>query len=249
MTVLLRFDNVTLDFPLMNANAQSLKWLLSAGIVGGDRRPHMKVVRALNGVSFEMRDGERIGLIGHNGAGKSTLLRAASGIYTPTQGSVTRVGRVSPLLDFGTGFEMELTGLENIELRSLILGMTKKEVEAKRQEIAEFSGLGDFLYQPVRTYSAGMFIRLAFAIATSIEPEILILDEVVGAGDADFVDKANQRMRQMVKRGRALILASHSIGALHEFCDRVIWLERGSVIADGPTESVCAMYMGRSMAA
>jgi ABC-type polysaccharide/polyol phosphate transport system ATPase subunit len=209
----------------------------------------MKRVRALDRVSFEMRDGERIGLIGHNGAGKSTLLRVASGIYSPTQGAVTQNGRVSPLLDFGTGFEMELTGLENIELRSLILGMTPKEVASKQQEIAEFSGLGEFLFQPVRTYSAGMFIRLAFAIATSIEPEILILDEVVGAGDADFVNKANQRMRDMVKRGRALILASHSIGALHEFCDRVIWIERGVIVADGPTEAVCGMYMRRSLAA
>jgi ABC-type polysaccharide/polyol phosphate transport system ATPase subunit len=249
MTVLLRFENVTVDFPLMNSNAQSLKWILTAGLVGGDRQPSQKLVRALNGVSFEMREGERIGLIGHNGAGKSTLLRAACGIYAPTNGRVLRMGRVSPLLDFGTGFEMELTGLENIELRSLILGMSLKQIAERRDEIAKFSGLGEFLYQPVRTYSAGMFVRLAFAIATSIEPELLILDEVMGAGDADFAERANQRMRAMVKRGRALILASHSIPALHEFCDRVIWLERGSIIADGPTAAVCDMYLGRALAA
>lgn len=249
MSVVIRFDDVSVEFPLINANAQSLKWLLSSALVGGNRRASANVVRALDNVSFEMRDGERIGLIGHNGAGKSTLLRTACGIYAPTEGKVARVGRVSPLLDFGTGFEMELTGLENIDLRSLILGMTPKQIAQKRQEIAEFSGLGEFLFQPVRTYSAGMFIRLAFAIATSIEPEILILDEVVGAGDADFIDKANQRMRDMVKRGRALMLASHSIAALHEFCDRVIWMERGAIVADGPTETVCAMYLGRSMAA
>lgn len=248
MTVL-RFDDVSVSFPIQNAHAQSLKWLLTGGLVGGDRNPTMKVVRALKNVSFEMKEGERIGLIGHNGAGKSTLLRTASGIYAPTRGRVTSVGRVSPLLDFGTGFEMELTGFENIELRALILGMTPRQIAAKRQEIAEFSGLGDFLFQPVRTYSAGMFVRLAFAIATAIEPELLILDEVVGAGDADFADRASQRMREMVRRGRALILASHSVAALHEFCDRVIWLQRGVIVADGPTDVVCDLYLGHAVAA
>jgi ABC-type polysaccharide/polyol phosphate transport system ATPase subunit len=173
------------------------------------------------------------------------LLRAASGIYAPSEGTVERFGRVSPLLDFGTGFEMELTGRENIDLRSLILGSTPKEISERRDEIAEFTGLGDFLDQPVRTYSAGMFVRLAFAIATSINPDILILDEVVGAGDAEFFQRVHERMKQMVKRGRSLILASHSIAALHEFCDRVILIERGRIVMDGDTKTVCDLYMRR----
>lgn len=244
MTTVLSFDQVCVDFPLEPPDSHSIKRLLNLTMLGGGKSER-SYVRALNHLTFELKDGERLGLIGLNGAGKSTLLRVASGIYAPTSGKVERFGRVSPLLDFGTGFEMELTGRENIYLRSLILGSTVKEIRERRDEIGEFSGLGDFLDQPVRTYSAGMFVRLAFAIATSISPDILILDEVVGAGDAEFMERASERMRQMVQRGRSLILASHSITSLHEFCDRVILLDRGRMVMDGDTATVCDTYVRR----
>ncbi|MGD9967838.1 MAG: ABC transporter ATP-binding protein [Hyphomonadaceae bacterium] len=245
MSTVLRFDHVCIDFPLSPPDSHSVKHLLNLLLSGASRSKEERSFRALNHISFELRDGERLGLLGRNGAGKSTLLRAASGIYAPSEGKVERFGRASPLLDFGTGFEMELTGRENIELRSLILGSTPKEISERRDEIAEFTGLGDFLDQPVRTYSAGMFVRLAFAIATSINPDILILDEVVGAGDAEFIHRANERMKKMVKRGRSLILASHSIAALHELCDRVILIDRGRIVMDGETASVCDLYIRR----
>jgi len=249
MTSVLRFSEVCVDFALEPRDSRSLKRFMNQLVLGAGKKVRAPSVRALNHVSFELKEGERLGLLGPNGAGKSTLLRVASGIYAPTAGEVSCSGRVSPLLDFGTGFEMEMTGRENIYLRSLILGSSAKEVRARQDEIAEFAGLGDFLDEPVRTYSAGMFVRLAFAIATSISPDILILDEVVGAGDAEFINRANERMRQLASRGRSLMLASHSIGALHEFCDRVIWLDRGRVVMDGDTALVCETYMRRYAAA
>jgi ABC-type polysaccharide/polyol phosphate transport system ATPase subunit len=249
MSTVLRFDGVCLDFSLDAPDGHSLKRWISSFVLGQGGAARRPFVRALNQVSFKLEDGERLGLLGPNGAGKSTLLRVASGIYSPSEGVVERHGRMSPLLDFGTGFEMELTGRENIYLRSLILGSTPKEIRKQQDEIAEFSGLGDFLDQPVRTYSAGMFIRLAFAIATSISPDVLILDEVVGAGDAEFIERANERMRQMVSRGRSLMLASHSIAALTDLCDRVIWLDRGRIVMDGKPDAVCDLYLRRVAAA
>ncbi len=208
------------------------------------------VVEALRGVSLEVKAGERVGLIGHNGAGKSTLLKVMAGIYPPTSGRARTVGRVCPLFEFATGFEYNRSGWENIRIRAMLLGMPPNEIEAKLPEIADFSELGKFLDYPVRTYSTGMFVRLAFAVSTSVNPEILLLDEVMGAGDLAFTEKANVRMREFMDQGKILVFSSHSLDLLAEYCNRTVWMDHGRVIEDGPTTSVVNAYkdhaLGRS---
>jgi lipopolysaccharide transport system ATP-binding protein len=165
-----------------------------------------------------------------------------AGIYPPTAGSVERRGHVCPMFEFATGFEMNQSGWDNIRVRGLLLGMSPKEIESKLQEIGEFTELGEFLSYPVRTYSTGMFIRLAFAVSTSINPEILLLDEVMGAGDIRFAEKARKRMFEFMDQGKILVFSSHNADLLGTFCKRTIWLNKGRVVADGPTAEVTAMY-------
>jgi ABC-type polysaccharide/polyol phosphate transport system ATPase subunit len=200
-------------------------------------------VDALKDIDLTIRRGERVGLIGHNGAGKSTLLKVIGGIYPPTTGTVSVVGHVCPMFEFATGFEMEQTGWENIRIRGMLLGMSAEELNRKISEIAAFSELGESLDHPVRTYSTGMFIRLAFAVSTSVEPEILLLDEVIGAGDASFSDKAARRLREFVKQGQILVLASHNLQLLEEFCERTLWVDHGVLRADGKTPEVTQEYL------
>jgi lipopolysaccharide transport system ATP-binding protein len=200
-------------------------------------------VHALQNVNIEIRGGERVGLIGLNGAGKSTLLKVMARIYPPHAGRAVIEGHVCPMFDFATGFEMDLSGWDNIRVRGLLLGMQNDEIEGKLPEIGEFTGLGEFLDHPVRTYSTGMFVRLAFAVSTSVKPEILLLDEVIGAGDAAFADKAKNRMRSFMEQGKMLVLSSHNLSLLSEFCNRTIWLERGHVKADGSTPDVVDAYL------
>lgn len=199
-------------------------------------------VDALKHITLDIHQGERVGLIGLNGAGKSTLLKVLAGIYPPTAGTVERRGHVCPMFEFATGFEMNQSGWDNIRIRGLLLGMSPKEIEAKLPEIAEFTELGEFLSYPVRTYSTGMFIRLAFAVSTSINPEILLLDEVMGAGDIRFAEKAKKRMVEFMEQGKILVFSSHSFDLLGTFCERTIWLNKGEIVADGPTAEVTAMY-------
>ncbi len=199
-------------------------------------------VHALKDFNFEIKDGERVSIIGHNGAGKSTFLKLVSGIYPPTSGNLTVNGRISSMFELATGFEMEQSGWDNIYLRGLMLGETPKEIKSKMKEIAEFSELGDFLNMPVKYYSSGMFVRLAFSISTAIKPDILLLDEVLSAGDAAFVDKAQKRMKEMMSKAKIIILVTHDMTSAQKICNRCIWLERGEIRMDGDPKKVVEAY-------
>lgn len=227
------------------ADGHTLKGFL-ASLRNRASRPS-NVIEALKSVTLEIRAGERVGLIGHNGAGKSTLLKVMAGIYPPTSGSAKTVGHVCPLFEFATGFEYNRSGWENIRIRAMLLGMSPDEIEEKLPEIAEFSGLGNFLDYPTRTYSSGMFVRLAFAVSTSVNPEILLLDEVMGAGDLAFTEKANVRMREFMAQGKILVFSSHSLDLLADYCNRTVWLDHGIVIDDGPTAEVVARYKSHAL--
>jgi ABC-type polysaccharide/polyol phosphate transport system ATPase subunit len=199
-------------------------------------------VHALSNVSLQVAEGERLGVIGHNGAGKSTLLKLLAGIYPPTVGSRTVNGRISSLFDITLGFEADASGWENIYFRSYLQGETPQSIKGKVQEIADFSELGEFLDMPVRYYSAGMMIRLAFAVATAIEPEILIVDEVLAVGDLAFQQKATNRIRAMMAQARLMVIVSHDLDRLKQLCSRVIWMDHGSVKMDGPPVDVVTAY-------
>jgi lipopolysaccharide transport system ATP-binding protein len=206
------------------------------------RRTVRRTIHALRGVSLTIREGERVGIIGPNGAGKSTLLKVMARIYPPIGGEVKVEGRVCPLFEFVTGFEMEASGWDNIRTRALLLGMSPREVERKIEEIGRFTGLEEFLDFPVRCYSSGMLLRLAFAASTAVDPEILLLDEVMAAGDAAFIERARARINGVMERASIVVFASHSLNLLPEFCGRTIWLDCGRVAADGPTKEVVEAY-------
>jgi ABC-type polysaccharide/polyol phosphate transport system ATPase subunit len=199
-------------------------------------------VRALDNVSLTINHGDQLGLIGHNGAGKSTLLRVLAGIYEPSLGALTIDGYVSPLFDVSPGLDLDDTGYENIVTCALLLGMSRDEIERKMPEIVAFTELSDYLALPARTYSSGMLVRLGFAIATAIDPEILLLDEGLGAGDARFATRAAKRVEAMIERSSIMVLASHSDDLIRQMCNRVILLDHGRVLADGPTTDVLEMY-------
>ncbi|MEX3010165.1 ABC transporter ATP-binding protein [Hoeflea sp. TYP-13] len=238
-------QNIYIDYPLDPVDGASLKQsLLNALDRNKGRRKNY--FRALDNISLKIQGGERVGLIGLNGAGKSTLLRVMSRIFQPTSGFARIDGRVSPLLDMATGFELHHTGVENIRTRLMFLGESQKSIEGKIDEIAKFSELGDFLHQTARTYSTGMFMRLAFATSTAIRPDILIADEIIGTGDAQFSDKAEARIAKLLSEGKITIISSHSMGIIRKFCNRVIWLHHGKIISDGPTEVVINEYENRA---
>lgn len=196
----------------------------------------------LQDVSFEIGSGEIVGLVGRNGAGKTTLLKILSQITTPTSGEARIWGRVGALLGAGTGFHHELTGHENIFLRGAILGMNRREVTEKYRSIVEFSGIEDFLYTPVKHYSAGMLARLAFSVDVHLEPEILLLDEVFAVGDSEFRPKSMQKMTKLIRSGCTVILVNHSTEAIKNVCTRAMWLDRGRIVADGPVDEVTQLY-------
>ena len=214
------------------------------GLVGGNIQTTRKVpvIEALKDITLSLEHGARVGLVGHNGAGKSTLLRLLSGIYEPTRGLAEVRGRVAPVFDLGVGMDPEVSGLENIVVRGLFLGMTRKQMEERVDDIAEFTELGDFLHMPLRTYSTGMRIRLALGVVTSIDPEILLLDEGIGAVDADFMDKSKRRLRELVDRAGLLVFASHSNEFLRELCDTAIWMQNGQIHRQGEIEGIIAEY-------
>ncbi|WP_026527613.1 ABC transporter ATP-binding protein [Butyrivibrio sp. VCD2006] len=204
-------------------------------------------VHALNNVSFSLEDGDRLAIIGHNGAGKSTLLKLISGIYPPTSGNLIVEGNISSMFELATGFEMEQSGWNNIRLRGLMLGLKPSEIESKMDEIAEFSELGNYLNMPVKYYSSGMFVRLAFSISTSIEPDILLLDEIIAAGDAAFLEKANARLHNMVNTSKIMILVTHSMQSAVDMCNKCIWMEAGKIIDSGSPEEITKRYIEDSM--
>lgn len=199
---------------------------------------------ALKKISFEIEKGEIVGIIGHNGAGKSTLLKVISGILKPTTGTVEIGGNIVPLLELGSGFDMNLTGRENIFLNGAILGYSKEFLNEKYDDIVEFSELGKFIDMPIRNYSSGMLSRLAFSVATVVNPEILIVDEILAVGDEDFQRKSRARMLDLMSGGTTVLFVSHSIDQIREMCNRVIWLEHGEIKAIGPAQTVCDMYQG-----
>jgi ABC-2 type transport system ATP-binding protein/lipopolysaccharide transport system ATP-binding protein len=239
-------ESVSVDFPIYNINARSLKKqfirLTTGGALNNDETHKCVTVKALDNISLQLEHGDRVGLIGHNGAGKSTLLRVLAQIYEPTSGHIHFDGKVSPLLDVMLGINQESSGYENIILRGLLLGLTRKEIMSKAKQIAEFTELGDYLSMPVRTYSSGMQLRLAFGVATSINPEILLLDEVVGTGDAAFMVKAEQRFNELIAQSSIVILASHSNDVIKRTCNKVILLEAGKVKYFGSVDEAFSLY-------
>jgi ABC-type polysaccharide/polyol phosphate transport system ATPase subunit len=238
----LRLRGVGMTFDGQTGADDGLKAWLTRRFIKDAQNPRTYHVEALKDINLDINHGERVGLIGLNGAGKSTLLKVLAGIYPPTAGRVERSGHVCPMFEFATGFEMNQSGWDNIRIRGLLLGMSPDQIEAKLHEIGEFTELGEFLSYPVRTYSTGMFIRLAFAVSTSINPEILLLDEVMGAGDIRFAEKAKKRMFEFMEQGKILVFSSHNFELLRTFCERTIWLDKGRMSADGPTKEVTAMY-------
>ncbi|KVS10903.1 ABC transporter ATP-binding protein [Burkholderia multivorans] len=241
----IELKNVTLDLPIFDVQGRSLK----KQVLRMGRRNRIAegsdgiiVVRALDDVNVRFERGDRVGLIGHNGAGKSTLLRAMAGIYPPTSGALAREGKVVPLLDISLGMDENSTGMQNIRLRGLLLGMSDEEIRKKQQEIADFCELGDYLDLPIRTYSSGMRVRLAFAVSTAVDAEILLLDEVMGVGDASFMHKAETRLADLHSRAEIVVLAMHSNAEIRRVCNKALWMERGRVRAFGPTEEVVSAY-------
>ncbi len=243
----IEFKNVCVDFPIYNANGRSLKKRLiqvaTGGQLGADQQGRV-VVRALEELSFTLKDGDRVGLLGHNGAGKSTLLRLLSGVYEPSSGSARINGEIGSLIDISLGIDPEATGRENIYLRAGLLGMTRSEITAQIDDIIEFSELGDFVDMPLRTYSTGMHLRLAFAVSTIVRPEILLMDEWLSVGDEGFKHKAEVRMTELVQSTNILVIASHSRDLILHTCNRAIWLEHGKIRMDGDSQSVATAYFG-----
>jgi lipopolysaccharide transport system ATP-binding protein len=222
--------DLTLRFPVYGVDAKSLKKALARVVaVGGALGRHAGVtdVTALSGVNLQLQAGDRLGLIGHNGSGKTTLLRALSGAYEPDEGTIDVHGRIAPLLDLSLGIDPTATGLENIRLRGRIAGLSAKEIESKMDEITAFTGLGPFLAMPVKTYSAGMQARLAFAAATAVEADVLLMDEWIAVGDAEFQKLAHKRLLKLVERAGILVLASHEIPLLKLYCNKVMRLDGG----------------------
>ncbi len=202
------------------------------------------MVRALSDLSFNFREGEKIGLLGHNGAGKSTLLRLLSGVFAPTTGNLEIRGEVGSLIDIGLGINPEASGRENIFVRGQLLGLTRREIESKFEEIVDFSELGNFIEMPVRTFSSGMHLRLAFAVSTVVRPEILLMDEWLSVGDENFKVKAESRLSELVDSTKILVIASHSRQLIEKTCNRAIWLDHGKIKMDGTASEVCAAYFG-----
>lgn len=237
--------NISIDFPLYHSDNRSLKKMIlghASSRFGKDHKSR-PVVQALRNISFSLHSGDRLGLIGSNGSGKTTLLRALSGIYQPTVGSLSMEGQLTSLLDPGQGMNMELTGRENIRLRGYFLGLSRAEIDRLEADVEDFSELAQFLDLPVRNYSSGMVVRLAFAMATAFPPEILLMDEWILAGDAVFMEKAKTRVEGMVRDADILVLASHSASILAEWCNRLIWLENGRIKDDGRPLDILKAYL------
>lgn len=239
--------SVVVDFPIVNSSAQSFQLRLLE-VLGGRLTSHHKtvVVRALDGIDLDLKDGDRLGLIGHNGSGKTTLLRVLAGVYPPAAGSASIAGSISSFTDITLGMDPESTGWENIIFRCAFMGLSFREAKRLSPAIAEFSELGNYLELPTRTYSSGMFLRLAFAISTSIEPDILIMDEMIAAGDSQFIEKAKRRLHELIDKANILALASHNMGLIQSICNKVVWLEHGVIKQFGLSEDVTAAYVKAS---
>ena len=237
---MIKAENLTLCYRMSNDRINSIKEYMVAIL---KRKVKHTNFYALNDVSFEIHKGEVVGIVGNNGAGKSTLLKVIAGILRPTNGKVILNGNVAPMLELGSGFDPDLTGRENIFLNGSILGYSEEFLKSKFDEIVEFSELGDFINVPVRNYSSGMMMRLAFSVASMVSPDILILDEIMAVGDASFQEKSRARMMEMMSCGTTVLLVSHSIEQIRQLCDRVIWLDHGKLMAVGETQEICDQYV------
>ena len=232
-----KVQNISKVYKLYNKSIDRLRESLSL-----TKKKYHKEFYALSDVSFEIKKGETVGIIGKNGAGKSTLLKIITGVLTPTSGHVHVNGRIASLLELGAGFNPEYTGIENIYLQGTLMGYTHNEMEAKIDEILAFADIGDFVHQPVKMYSSGMFARLAFAVAINVEPDILIVDEVLSVGDFRFQKKCEDRIKKMQESGTTVLFVSHSIEQVQKLCKRAIWIEKGHIVKAGTTEEVCPEY-------
>ena len=244
MGEIIRVDHASMNFRMNVNRTTSLKeWVISKL----KHQLRYQDFYALNDVSFSVERGEVLGIIGVNGSGKSTLLKVISGIYKPTAGSVVTAGRVAPMLELGSGFDYELSGRENIFLNGAIMGYSEELLKSRYQEIVDFSELGDFIYQPIKTYSSGMTMRLAFSVATLVEPEILIVDEILAVGDERFQRKSYDRMLSLMQGGTTVLMVSHNLDTIRNMCSRVLWLHHGQIREIGPTQEVCDAYQQASM--
>ncbi|HET8744034.1 MAG TPA: ABC transporter ATP-binding protein [Ramlibacter sp.] len=234
-------DDLSIKFRLYHDRSPSLKDYV-AGMFRAAKPTSVTDFWAISHVSFRIGAGERVGIVGHNGAGKSTLLKALCRIYEPTSGSVQVQGRIAPLLEIGAGFHPEFAGRENIYLNGAILGYSKAQLRAIEHEIIAFADLEEFIDTPVKYYSTGMYLRLAFSLATSVQPEILILDEMFAGGDANFVQKATARMHKVIEGAKILVVVSHDLDLLERTCTRVIWMDHGRIKHDGPAKEVVQLY-------
>jgi lipopolysaccharide transport system ATP-binding protein len=237
---------VNLHYAAVAYKERSLKTLASRAFRLDRRSAEVEDIHALKNISLEVRGGERVGLIGHNGAGKSTFLKTVAGLYPISSGSVSVDGQVRSLFDLSLGFEPDATGRENILYRGLLLGLSPAFMREKQAEIVDFAGLGHFIDYPIKTYSAGMQVRLAFAISTAVGGDILLLDEVIGAGDANFMEKAKQRISDLIDHAEILILASHDFTALKKLCVRGLVFDQGNIVFDGLIAEAVQYYQGQN---
>lgn len=245
MVTRVAIQHASVDYPIFDVLSRSIKVSLYKNLSGG---APPKQVEALRNLSLEIRDGERIGLVGRNGAGKTTLLRLIAGLIMPTRGSAQSFGRVVPVIDRGIGIHPELSGLQNIELPLRLLGANSAEVARAKIEIPEFTGLGASILRPFKTYSEGMKARLVFALCTTIQADLLILDEWLGAGDIEFSERAKERLTAFVDKAGALVMASHSLELIERVSTKVLWIDAGEVRMAGPPKEVCDAYRAVSIA-
>lgn len=249
-------QDIHVEFPLYGQRQRSLRnFLVPKSLIGG-RRPVLAsvggaieaelsgkvLIKAIDGLSFSLQQGDRLGIVGHNGAGKTTLLRVLAGVYEPTRGRVSVRGSVTPMFSLSDGMDQDATGYENIWLRSSVLGFSRSDIAKHMDDIAEFSELGDYLNMPVRTYSSGMYVRLGFAIATTLDPQILIMDEMIGAGDAKFITRAEARLKRMVERTGIMVVATHSTGIVKTWCNKAMLLSHGKLVHFGDVEDTMRRY-------
>ena len=238
--IAIQLNNVTVRFRIPHEKIPTLqeyaiRWLKRRSV-------HFTDFNALNNINFSIKQGETVGIIGANGAGKSTLLKVISRVIRPTLGRVFLKGRIAPLLELGAGFDYEMTGRENIFLNGTVLGFSRKDMVNRFDRIVEFSGVSDFIDAPIRTYSSGMVARLGFAVATDVQPEVLIIDEVLSVGDAEFQQKSAARISEYHNNGSTILIVSHSSNSIKQLCDRVIWLEQGSIKMSGPVNDIVDQY-------
>lgn len=234
--------NLTVNFRIYHDRSPSLKDYIS-NIFKAQTHSRYSDFSALKNVSLEISPSERVGIVGHNGAGKSTLLKTLCGIYEPTEGEIKVQGRIAPLLEIGAGFHPEFTGRENIYLNGAILGYSKAQLRAIEQEVIDFAEVQEFIDTPVKYYSTGMYMRLAFSLATAVHPQILILDEMFAGGDAGFIEKAKARMHEMISKADIMVVVSHDHKLLLSLCNRIVWLDHGQIVADGNPNQIIKSYL------